>query len=989
MSNFIGTPGNDTLIGTSGNDNLDGGQGADTMSGLAGNDVYMVDNVGDVVIEATDQGIDRVNSTISYTLGPNVEDLWLVGSLATSGTGNELDNVMWGNAANNNLTGLEGNDVLDGGAGADTLIGGTGDDTYWVDNIGDVVIELAGQGNDTVKSTLANYTLGANLENLILLSGAGNINGTGNEQNNEITGNEGNNVLVGGAGNDTLDGGAGADTLTGGTGDDSYRVDNVGDVIIELAGEGNDTVTSTAGSYTLPANVENLTLGTFGGSTENLNGYGNELDNTLRGNSGNNILVGGAGNDTLIGGSGNDTLTGGSGNDLFYFSTEDTGTDTITDLASGDVIEICGALFLEGQVTAGSGAAVVSGQVQLEVVGNQTILHIGVDAAPGADLSIKLDGVFDPGNFHLSGFDIRYDTNHEPTLLNPILDQSATGGTTFSLQLPSDTFSDMDGDTLTYSAMVVDPDWGYLPLPNWLHFNAETRTFSGTPGSADAGELTVSVLATDSHDATTSSSFQLSIKPQPKPVNHPPEGSLIINGNAAQGQVLTAINNVMDADGLGSSHYQWQAGGVDIAGATAATLVLTEAQVGKAITVAVSYTDGLGTAETVASAASSVVANVNDAPTGSVTITGVPSLGQVLAASNTIADADGLGTISYQWSAGGVAVSGATSGTFVLTAAQVGKAITVTALYTDGHGTHESLSSTPTNMVVDLTGPVVSHFSPADEATSVRVDSNIAVTFDELIQRGTGNIVVKTAAGTTVASYDAATSANLSITGNALTINPSSDLGIFTSYRIEIPTNAIRDMAGNSYVGVSDYNFSTQSLDSLYHFCVVAFSAAPGVEYMSQMADAYNAGLSVKEIVNIFTTKPQFTATYPGSMANADFATLLVANVVKNSASEATKAQAIADIDSALSAGWTRGDVIYQVFGNLASMSPIDVAWGNAALQFQNQTAVARYFTETLHSNTTDMPTLRAVIGSVDSHTDVSSPEQIATLIGVELGHPV
>ena len=94
MSNFSGTPGNDTLTGTSGNDNLDGGQGADTMSGLAGNDVYMVDDVGDIVVEAADQGVDRVNSTISYTLGPNLEDLWLVGSLATSGTGNALDNVM-------------------------------------------------------------------------------------------------------------------------------------------------------------------------------------------------------------------------------------------------------------------------------------------------------------------------------------------------------------------------------------------------------------------------------------------------------------------------------------------------------------------------------------------------------------------------------------------------------------------------------------------------------------------------------------------------------------------------------------------------------------------------------------------------------------------------------------------------------------------------------------------------------------------------------
>jgi len=699
MSNFSGTPGNDTLAGTSGNDNLDGGQGADTMSGLAGNDVYMVDDVADLVLEASNQGVDRVNSTISYTLGPNLEDLWLVGSLATSGTGNALDNVMWGNAANNSLTGLDGNDVLDGGAGADTLIGGAGDDTYWVDNIGDIVTEQPGQGIDTVKSTLPSYTLGANLENLMLLSGAGNINGTGNEQSNEIAGNEGNNVLTGGAGNDTLDGAAGADTLSGGAGDDTYRVDSLGDVIIEQAGEGTDTVISTASSYTLSAEVENLALGTFGASLENLNGSGNDLNNTIRGNSGNNILSGGAGEDVLIGGSGNDTLTGGANNDLFYFSTEDTGNDTITDLASGDVIEICGALFLEGDATAGNGATLVSGQVQLETVGNQTILRVGADATPGADLSIKLDGVFEMGNFHLSGFNIRYDTNHAPSLTVPIPDQSATGGTVFSLQLPAGTFSDIDGDTLTYSATVVDPDWGYMPLPDWLGFNAATRTFHGTPGSEDAGDLMLAVLATDSHEATNNSAFRLSVAPLQEPKNHSPDGSLTISGNRTQGQVLTAVSNVLDADGLGTMHYQWQAGGVEIAGATSSTFTLTQAEVGTAITVVVSYTDRIGTAESVSSAPSGAVANVNDAPTGTVTITGTSTQGQTLAAANTLADDDGLGAISYQWQTAGVSISGATADTYTLTQVEVGKVVTVTASYIDAFGTAESKTSAPTSNI--------------------------------------------------------------------------------------------------------------------------------------------------------------------------------------------------------------------------------------------------------------------------------------------------
>ena len=283
---------------------------------------------------------------------------------------------------------------------------------------------------------------------------------------------------------------------------------------------------------------------------------------------------------------------------------------------------------------------------------------------------------------------------------------------------------------------------------------------------------------------------------------------------------------------------------------------------------------------------------------------------------------------------------------------------------------------------IDMTPPTVLSTSPTGGTFGVGVADNIVFTFSEPIQRGSGNILFVTAAGTVVATYDAASSTNLSISGSTLTINPSSDLGIFTSYRVEISAGAIKDMAGNSYEGESNYNFTTQTLDSLYHFSVVAFSAAPGATFMGQMADAYNAGMTVKQIVEIFATKTQFTSTYADSMSNLDFATLLVANVVKDSASAATKAQAINDIVSALTV-WSRGDTIYQIFGNLANMPLNDPAWGNTALQFNNQTAVGKYFTEVMHNTTTDMPTLKAVIGSVTPTTDVSTPEHIATLIGV------
>jgi Ca2+-binding RTX toxin-like protein len=178
------------------------------------------------VTELTNEGTDTVQSSLTYTLGANVENLTVTGSAAINGTGNTLDNVLIGNSANNTLTGGAGNDTLDGGAGNDTMIGGTGNDTYVVTAAGDVVTENANEGTDTVQSSLT-YTLGANVENLTL-TGTAAINGTGNSLNNILAGNSGNNTLTGATGNDTLAGGQGNDVLNGGTGNDLYLV-NRGD----------------------------------------------------------------------------------------------------------------------------------------------------------------------------------------------------------------------------------------------------------------------------------------------------------------------------------------------------------------------------------------------------------------------------------------------------------------------------------------------------------------------------------------------------------------------------------------------------------------------------------------------------------------------------------------------------------------------------------------------------------------------------------------
>ena len=285
-----GLGGNDVLNGLAGHDTLDGGTGLDAMTGGTGDDTYIVDNAGDTVTENAGEGTDTVRSSITYTLGANVENLVLTGATAVNGTGNTLDNVMTGNSAANVLTSDGGADTLDGGAGADSLVGGTGNDLYVVDNTGDIITETGTGGIDTVQSSVS-WTLGSNLEHLTL-SGSANINATGNSLTNILTGNSGNNTLSGAGGNDTLQ---------GGLGDDAYVTNSAGDVVVEQVGEGTDTVFSSL-NYTLTANVENLTLtGTAG-----IDGTGNELNNTITGTSGANIINGMGGNDVLVGGAGND-----------------------------------------------------------------------------------------------------------------------------------------------------------------------------------------------------------------------------------------------------------------------------------------------------------------------------------------------------------------------------------------------------------------------------------------------------------------------------------------------------------------------------------------------------------------------------------------------------------------------------------------------------------------------------------------------------------
>jgi Ca2+-binding RTX toxin-like protein len=350
----LGGAGNDLLYGGAGNDVLDGGTGDDRMYGSTGDDTYYVDSASDRLYEYLNEGIDTVVSSIDFTLADNFENLTLQGN-AVRGTGNSAANVLRGNGLDNRLSGGAGDDYIDGGAGNDTMLGGTGNDTFVVDSAGDIVVENANEGIDTVRSSIT-YTLGDNVENL-QLSGSGASNGTGNALANTITGNDAANVLSGGAGadvisggggNDTIFGGADADQLDGGLGDDVVNGD-AGDDVIEggsgydvlRGGADNDRITDSAGGAVMDGGDGADTLVARGLDSFMAGGKGNDV---IEAWSGANVIARnkGDGSDLLRLRGGDATLSLGGGTSRNDLGLRKDGNNLVLDLGGGETVTLEG-----------------------------------------------------------------------------------------------------------------------------------------------------------------------------------------------------------------------------------------------------------------------------------------------------------------------------------------------------------------------------------------------------------------------------------------------------------------------------------------------------------------------------------------------------------------------------------------------------------------------------------------------------------------------
>ncbi|WP_162854526.1 right-handed parallel beta-helix repeat-containing protein [Sphingobium estronivorans] len=252
-----------------------------------------------------------------------------------------------------------GNDILHGGAGHNNLYGGAGDDIYNVKGAGDTVIELAGEGNDTVYAYI-DYALTANVETLRMAKEG--LVGQGNELDNRIVGSAGVDTLYGHGGNDMIQGEGGDDIIYGGAGDDKL-----------LGGDGNDHL------------------------------YGGDGNDTLTGGAGNDVIDGGAGDDRIEGDGGNDILTGGAGADMFNFrEVGAVGATVITDFSSAEKDRIGLSLIDANIKTAandafkfiGTGAFTkVAGQLRYEVVNGDSHVSGDVNGDGIADFTIVLQHV--------------------------------------------------------------------------------------------------------------------------------------------------------------------------------------------------------------------------------------------------------------------------------------------------------------------------------------------------------------------------------------------------------------------------------------------------------------------------------------------------------------------------------------------------------------------------------------------------------------------
>ena len=505
-------------------------------------------------------------------------------------------------------------------------------------------------------------------------SSTSNLIITGNNTNDTITTGSGNDTITTGSGNDTIDANDGANIINSGSGTDDITTGSGADKI--RAGEGIDSVSSGGGNDVIVVVGTTTATQYTATSITNSAGSGTDLSSliTLADLNGRTVSEIGAG----------ETIDGGTGsNTLFIYGTVD---------LTGVVLTNITTLYVNSDVTLTP--AQIAGFTTIDGDGN-SVINIVVPVGSSDTYILDLDAmtISDLANINISG-----------DVTVKISDASDLAGITAitSSSASTDILSVVDGGSAT-AISLSDIKETFTAVDKIVMEDQVTLTLEA---ASDVTSLGLTEISGDGIIGSTSAQTAIDGITVGSSVNFSPTGSVTISGTATEDQVLTASNTLADVDGLGTIGYQWTRDGVNISSATNTTYTLVQVDVGAVIRVVASYTDGEGTAETSTSAATTAVANVNDAPTGSVTISGTATEDQVLTAANTLADEDVIGTIGYQWTRNGSDIGGANAATYTLGQADVSALIRVVASYTDGQGTAETVTSAATGAVANVNDAV-------------------------------------------------------------------------------------------------------------------------------------------------------------------------------------------------------------------------------------------------------------------------------------------
>jgi Ca2+-binding RTX toxin-like protein len=444
---LTGNEADNILAGGAGNDIFVGGGGTDTMIGGLGDDIYFVE-AGDVVTEATGEGTDTIQVSVSYVLAENFENLNLVGAEAIDGTGNAGSNILTGNNLDNVLSGGSGADSIYGRSGADTLAGGLGDDNLTGGNHGDTYLYATGHGSDVIDDDTASATdvdilkfTDWNASDLTLSRNGSHLN-----------------------------------------------------VKINSTGE-NITI-----RYQFYSSYSNWGIEQFSFADGSLWDLATINANAwIRGTSSNNTIIGFATDDTILGDAGNDTVTGGDGNDTYIYRRGD-GNDIFNDASGNNTTSGAADRVVLKNVQ--------PFQVTVQHSGNDLRLLIAESALGAGDGGqITLAGTAtNSGQFGIESVEFENGTvwtkaemqvgtppNRVPVLANALADQETTEGANVDIVIPANAFSDPDGQPLSLAAKLASG----AELPSWLSFDPVTRILSGEPPSGSEGAIEITITAFD------------------------------------------------------------------------------------------------------------------------------------------------------------------------------------------------------------------------------------------------------------------------------------------------------------------------------------------------------------------------------------------------------------------------------------------------------------------------------------------------------------